>query len=129
MDIYMAAGVKCRWSRRAHVGNPCRFRPTTRPSVATPARRTDPISAGAVFYRREMVPGQKGDVCWSHGGLGGRPAPENQGRDLGVQGAYSGTRGALLKIPLRSFDGEGIAASNNRARFPKKSLFFEKQAP
>ena len=50
MDIYMTAGVKYRWSRRVHVGNPCRFRPTTRPSVATPARRTDPISTGAVVY-------------------------------------------------------------------------------
>ena len=36
--------------------------------------------------RREMVPGQKGGVCWPHGALGGRPAPENQGRDFGLGG-------------------------------------------
>ena len=76
--------------------------------------------------RREMAPGQKGGVCWPHGALGGRPAPENQGRDLGIGRAYFGARGALFKIPLRLFDGEGIAASNNRARFPKEALFFEK---
>ena len=127
MGIYMAAGVNYRWSRRVHVGNPCRFRPTTRPSVATLARRADLQSVPERFStRREMVPGQKGGVCWPHGALGGRPAPGNQGRDLGVQGAYSGTRGALLKIPLRSIHEEGIAACINRARFPKEALFFEK---
>ena len=75
---------------------------------------------------RELVPGQKGGVCWPHGALGGRPAPENQGRSFGVGGAYSATRGALLKIPLRSTHEEGIAACINRARFPKNALFFEK---
>ncbi len=50
MDIYMTAGVKYWWPRRVHVGNPCRFRPATRPSVAIPPRAADPISAGVAFY-------------------------------------------------------------------------------
>ena len=116
MDIYMTAGVKYRWSRRVHVGNPCRFRPTTRPSVATPA--AGPIQSVPERFstRREMVPGQKGGVCWPHGALGGRPAPENQGRDLGIERAYFGARGALFKIPLRLRHARRSLTCRYRAR-------------
>ena len=85
MDICMAAGVKYRWSRRVHVGNPYRFQPTTRPSVATPARGTDPIRTGAVFYPSRdgsrvvhnlvyvgtMVPWAAGQRQKTRGGIGG----------------------------------------------------------
>ena len=121
MDIYMTAGVKYKWSGRVHVGNPCRFRPTTRPSVATPARRTDPISAGAVFYpSRDGFRAKR--WCMLVPWWAGRPAgPRIWGAEIGGSGSLFRNEGsftqnsASVNAPCHE---EGIAACINRARFP-----------
>ena len=97
MDIYITAGVKYRWSRRVHVGNLCRFRPTTRPSVATPARRTDPISTGAVVY-----PSRDGSRakrwCMLAPWCTGRPAgPRKSGAGFGDRGGLFRSQGSFIQ--------------------------------
>ena len=97
MDIYMTAGVKYWWSRRVHVGNPCRFRPSTRPSVATPARRADPISAGAVFY-----PSRDGSRakrwCMLAPWCAGRPAgPRKSGAGFGDRAGLFRSQGSFIQ--------------------------------
>ena len=97
MDIYMTAGVKCRWSRRVYVGNPCRFRPTTRISVATPARRADPISAGAVFYPSRDGSRAKG-WCMLVPWCPGRPAgPRKSGAGFGGSGSLFRSQKSLIQ--------------------------------
>ena len=97
MDIYITAGVKCRWSRCVHVGNPCRFRPTTRPSVATPARRTDPISAGAVVYPPRDGPRAK-RWCMLAPWCPGRPAsPRKPGAEFGGSGSLFRDEGSITQ--------------------------------
>ena len=97
MDIYMAAGVKYRWSRRVHVGNLCRFRPTTRPSVATPARRFDPISAEAVVYPPRDGPRAK-RWCMLAPWWAGRPAgPRKPGAEFGGWGSLFRNEGSFTQ--------------------------------
>ena len=111
------------WPRHHRCGKPTSITTVTSHIVPIPplsARRNPNLTLLRPFS--DLFPPKHRSLWCIFNGV----APGNQGRDLGVRGAYSGTRGALLKIPLRSFDGEGIAASNNRARFPKIRLFFEK---
>ena len=97
MDIFMTAGVKYKWSGRVHMGNPCRFRPTTRPSVATPARRTDPISAGAVFYpSRDGFRAKR--WCMLVPWWAGRPAgPRIWGAEIGGSGSLFRDEGSITQ--------------------------------
>ena len=57
--------------------------------------------------RREMVPGQKGGVCWPYGALGGRPAPENQGRNFGLSGLIPGPGELNSKFRFGGAVGKG----------------------